>query len=97
MSRGVLKWNVRVDDTTHRIGAGPVVMVACQYDPGVVQVWTDEADVDHVRDRLARVYGTGQPIPAAAVHIGSVMTAGSLVWHVFASPFVDGTVEEAGR
>lgn len=79
----VLKWNVPVDDKDHPIGAGPVVLVACQDGPEVVQVWTveDEGPCDR---RRARVYGTGQAVPPDDLHIGSTVAArGALVWHVF--------------
>lgn len=88
-ARRVLKWAVPVDDRPHEIGAGPVVLVACQDGPDVVQVWTDESAGGQVETRSARVYGTGQYVPAGGGHLGSV-TAGSLVWHVFGSPWVTG-------
>lgn len=83
MTRRILKWNVPVGDHDHPIGGGPVVHVACQNEQwDVVQVWTDEDDT--MQPRSARVYGTGQPLPADDRHIGSVV-AGPLVWHVLAS------------
>jgi hypothetical protein len=85
VSHAVLKWNVPVDDDWHEIGAGPVVLVACQSTVDVVQVWTDEGDVESVRRRSVRVYGTGHEVPLFDEHLGSVMTAGgALVWHLFA-------------
>lgn len=82
----VLKWDVPVDDHDHPIGAGPVVMVHCQWTPTVVQVWTEEAGED-VKMRRARVYGTGQAIEEGDVHLGSVVAVNtSLVWHVYGSP-----------
>lgn len=85
MSRRILKWSVPVDDRDHPIGSGQVVHVGCQDDAyGVVQVWTDEPDAEHVVVTSAKVYGTGQPVPAEDVHAGSTV-AGPLVWHVFRS------------
>jgi hypothetical protein len=78
----VLKWDVPVDNNYHPIGAGPVVHVACQGSPYIVQVWTEDSASGH---RAARVYGTGQPVPDDDVHLGSVL-AGPFVWHVYASP-----------
>lgn len=84
MTRRILKWDVPVDDHDHPIGFGDVVHVGCQGDQySVVQVWTDEPNDEPVI-RSARVYGTGQPIPADDEHIGSVI-AGPLVWHVLTS------------
>lgn len=89
MPRRILKWNVPVDDTSHPVGAGPVVLVGCQGDIETVQVWTEEYDSVDPRMEQARVYGTGQPLPddhADGEHVGSVAVAGGhLVWHVFRS------------
>lgn len=87
MKKRVLKWNVKVDGQEHPIGAGTVVLVACQDDAGVVQVWTEEAvDLPRPELRAARVYGTGQDLPFSDVHLGSVLAMGGrLVWHVYGS------------
>ena len=85
MSRAVLKWTVPVDDAPHKIGSGPVVLVACQSSVDTVQVWTDELDVENVKMRSVQVYGTGHDLPLFDDHLGSVITAmGALVWHVYA-------------
>ena len=95
--RRVLRWTVPVDDQPWRIGTGPVVLVACRNDeriargePRSVEVWTDETlhddwpEVDTSGWRRAQVYGTGQPVPAGAKHLGSALDAGGrLVWHLF--------------
>lgn len=88
MKRRVLKWDVLVDDREHEIGGGRVRLVACQHSHDVVQVWTEETDHPDwefaARPRMVRVFGTGQPLPEAANHLGSVVTAGgALVWHVY--------------
>lgn len=80
----ILKWNVPVDDQFHPIGAGPVRHVACQHEPNTVQVWTEETSTSCIV-RGARVYATGQPIPADIEHVGSAL-AGPLAWHVYATP-----------
>lgn len=82
MTRRVLKWNVPVDDRPHPIGTGPVVLVACQYGPESVQVWTEEPTPDVVHRHEVQVFGTGQPLDGAGAHVGSVVI-GSLVWHVY--------------
>jgi hypothetical protein len=87
--RRILKWNVPVDDVGHPIGAGPVVLVGCQVGIDSVQVWTDETDADTIPVVSARVYATGQPLPAHDEHVGSVVVGlgfgSSLVWHVLRS------------
>lgn len=85
--RVVLKWPVHVDDQEHEIGGGPVAHVDCQADPATVMVWTVELadqDPDDRPMRRVQVYGTGQPVPPEASHLGSCLTlSGTLVWHVF--------------
>ena len=89
--RAVLKWDVPVDDTPHQIGGGQVLHVACQHSASVVTVWTLEPrNRDAVTAmRRVQVFGTGQPLPYFAEHVGSTVTAGgALVWHVFELPEV---------
>jgi hypothetical protein len=82
--KAVLKWHVPVDDRAHPVGHGPVVLVACQWTPDVVTVWTLDGDVPVRASRTVQVYGTGQPVPDGATHLGSTLTAdGALVWHLF--------------
>lgn len=84
--RRVLKWDVPVNDQPAAVGSGPVVHIGVQGDIAVVQIWTDETMPDDVPSvsRMVQVFGTGHPVPADAVHLGSVVTAGgALVWHVF--------------
>lgn len=83
MTKRVLKWSVLVDDQRHPIGAGQVVLVACQVHPGEVQVWTEEFDDSNDRTVWAQVYGTGHDVPDDLWHVGSTL-AERLVWHVYA-------------
>lgn len=88
-SKQVLRWYVPVDDRDHPIGAGRVVHVACRGDDiDVVTVWTEETDeTKKTVGRRARVYGTGQPVPAGDEHIGTAVTStGRLVWHLYSRP-----------
>lgn len=81
-----LKWSVPVDDRPHKIGTGKVLLVSCQSDPAVVQVWTEEPESPDIvrQDRPVQVFGTGQPIPLPIRHVGSTVTAGgALVWHCY--------------
>lgn len=89
--RAVLKWDVPVDDTTHRVGGGQIVHVGCQYADDVVTVWTIEPrNRDAVTAmRLVQIFGTGHPLPYFAEHVGTAMAAnGALVWHLFELPEV---------
>jgi len=84
MAKRVLKWNVPVDDQSHPVGAGRVLYVQCQFGPESVQVWTEESELTGSGERKVRVYGTGQPVPFDAPHLGTAVTAdGALVWHLF--------------
>ena len=84
MPRQVLRWDVPVDDEIHPIGSGKVVMVGSRQ-PGVVEVWTDEADESVLVDRFVQVFAAGHLVPELATHIGSTIDGGTdrLVWHVF--------------
>lgn len=78
----VLKWDVPLDDQTHSIGTGPVVLVAAQHSVDVVQVWTVEHG-EPSPSRPVRGFGTGQPVPPGyRTHVGSAI-AGPFVWHIF--------------
>lgn len=84
-NKRVLKWEIDVTSTEpHLIGAGPVVLVAVQNDPSIVNVWTEESIPRTPSQRQVRVYGTGFEVPGHASHLGSCMTEnGTLVWHVY--------------
>lgn len=79
-ARRVLKWSVPVDYAVHPIGNGKVVHVGCQTGPGSVQVWTEETSPSVTRP--VTVFGTGDPIPSTAQHVGSAI-AEPFVWHVY--------------
>lgn len=84
----VLKWTVPVDDDEHKIGAGPVALVACQHGSDTVQVWTEEehgSSASFENARNVRVYGTGHLVPVEWEHLGSVIV-GRFVWHLYAEP-----------
>lgn len=85
MTQRVLKWHVPVDDQIHPIGTGPVLHVDNQLDTHTLTVWTEESDEPHGGEaRAVRVFGTGQPLPNFATHLGSVLVAsGALVWHLY--------------
>lgn len=82
MTRHVLKWPVQSDDQDHQIGTGRVVLVDSQGAHGTVCVWTEEEAGDDLATRPVRIYGTGNPVPEGAKHVGSTL-AGPFVWHVF--------------
>lgn len=85
MADRVLKWRVGLDDTPHRIGCGPVVLVSSRTDTEAVWVWTQETSgPPMVRTRPARVVGTGQDIPGGWAHVGSCVDE-PFVWHVYAA------------
>lgn len=80
--RVILKWDIEVDDQSHTVGRGPVVHVACQSNPGIVQVWTEEYSYDPVTT-TAQVFGTGHKLPLGDEIIGSAIpVGGALVWHI---------------
>ncbi len=79
----ILRYEVPVDDQWHAVKlGGPIVHVAARLSH-VVEIWAeDHKDSTLRRERLFRVYGTGQPC-VEGVHVGTAITAnGALVWHL---------------
>lgn len=85
--RRVLKWTVPVDDQFHPIGSGPVVLAKA--DVHHFTVWTEEHVTAPPVIRPARVFATGQPVPAGLTHLGSGSAETgapfppALVWHLY--------------
>lgn len=80
----VFKYTVPVDDQWHEIPDQAVLHVECQYRAEEVQVWMLDDGYPQPPGVLVRVFGTGQPLPSHARHIGSTVAAnGALVWHLF--------------
>lgn len=61
-----------------------VVLVDAQH-PAFPALWIERPEVIvNPTMRRYQVFGTGQPIPLGAIHVGSVCTDGApLVWHVY--------------
>ncbi len=82
----ILKWDVPVDDERHEIGSGRVIHVSCQFNPEIVEVWTEEFPGLPVMIE-AQVYGTGMRYPKNGQAVGSAVTLnGQIVWHVITFP-----------
>lgn len=79
--RGVWKYRAQVGlRPTVPAANGPVVHVGRDMG-GEVCVWID-GDLEDTSMRAFRVFGTGQEIPADAVHVGSWIEL-PFVWHVY--------------
>ena len=68
----ILRYEVRIDDTSQSVPAGEVVLVH-EHRHGLdnrVEVWIRVADGE-TQTQTLRVFGTGQPIPAEWRSIGS--------------------------
>lgn len=82
----MLKFKVPVDDKPHTVRFnGHIMHVACQGNrPDEVTFWVmglSPAVVE--RERVFRVFGTGQPIPHPYRYVGTALyAAGELVWHL---------------
>lgn len=80
----VLKHTVPVDDQWHEIPSQQILHVECQRSSEEVQVWTLDYGYPQPPTMRVRIFGTGQPLPDRAAHLGSAVTAGGqLVWHLF--------------
>ena len=78
----ILRYEVRIDDTSQSVPAGEVVLVH-EHRHGLdnrVEVWIRVADGE-ARTQTVRVFGTGQEIPAGWRSLGSCV-AGPFVWHL---------------
>lgn len=90
MAREVWKVDLPIDDEWHGYPMAKIVHVACQYGAltNTVQVWfeatTDLPEGYQDTTHNLRVFGTGQPVPEDAEHVGTaIMAGGRLVWHVY--------------
>lgn len=92
-ARRVLRYVVPIDDDTHEIAGGKVLMVspdrAQEHPARRLEVWVDTETVVTLSGLLAttvsyvRVHGTGQPLPAdTGEHLASCID-GPLVWHLY--------------
>jgi hypothetical protein len=82
--RAVHRYEVSVDDHAHDIELhGPIVHVDCR-NPDRVEIWA-MTGVQQPMVRTFQVFGTGQPLPDNAAHIGTALAGrgGTLVWHLF--------------
>lgn len=81
--RAVFRYGVPVDDRWHTHAlTGAVLHVDCRQ-PDLVEVWALHTGGPGL-PRVFRVFGTGQPVPPVARHVGTALAAdGVLVWHLF--------------
>ncbi len=89
MGTKVYRYTVPIDDCWHPLRlSGPIVHVGRPPGTGPVDEYTVELGAAHTSDadvqvRELRVYGTGHPIEADTLHVGTAFGAGgALVWHL---------------
>lgn len=78
----IFRYEVRIDDTSHSVPAGEVVLVQA-HRQGLgnrLEVWIQVAEGE-TQTQTVRVFGTGQEIPAGWRPLGSCV-AGPFVWHL---------------
>ncbi len=82
--RKVLRHVIPVDDQWHVVNLpGPIMHVATRQE-NAVEVWFIGRGDQRGEAHALRVFGTGQPFPEAARHIGTAITpSGRFVWHLF--------------
>lgn len=94
----IFRERIPVDDQVHEMHLGRIVHVDCR-EPEAVEVWFEAHDADDdaaPRPEVMRlqVFGTGHPVPAGAVHVGTALSPalppfvrrGALVWHLYRLP-----------
>lgn len=84
----IMKWPVMVDGESHDIPGGDVLLVAHKplANDDVVNIWTLEPVEYSDKDRRwVRVFRTGEAIEMGVTDkfLGSCVTPGGYVWHVF--------------
>jgi hypothetical protein len=82
--RAVHRYEVPVDDQPHDIEMPRrIVHVDCR-SADRVEIWAIAGEGAEMI-RTFQVFGTGQPLPASAFHIGTALAGrgGALVWHLF--------------
>jgi hypothetical protein len=85
--KAIYRYEVPIDDRPHRhILGGEVIGVASRL-VDVVEFWAIHDDDGIQQQRAFQVFGTGQEIPADAVHVGTTIAPGGrFVWHLFEVP-----------
>ena len=93
--RRVLRYEVPADDTSHLIGAGPILMTtpwrqAASSPAGRLEVWVqvevaDDWPATREERQSVQVFRTGHPIPDGAIARASCLD-GFLVWHLYEVP-----------
>lgn len=75
------RYEVPVDDQWHTIQLrGEVVHVAARNSPHIVEIWARVYDQTPTTHRV-RVFGTGHPMPADAMYVGTALI-GPFAWHL---------------
>lgn len=81
--RVIHRYVIPVNDRWHLLELrGPIVHVATRHED-CMEVWALNDPAAKPQMREFRAYGTGHPINAKTVHVGSAVTpSGRLVWHL---------------
>jgi hypothetical protein len=82
-TRTIFRQTIPVDDQWFVLDLrGPIVHVATRGED-YVEIWFIDDPATEAVTRAFRVVGTGEPIaPALAIHVGTAITPGGLVWHL---------------
>lgn len=84
--RRMFRYAVAVDDRPHFVYlTGDPLHVGCQY-LSEVEFWAENDPDDSPAPVAFQVFGTGQPIPDGAVHVGTCPRLQGLVWHLYRLP-----------
>jgi hypothetical protein len=85
VNRQVFRYEVPVDDRDHELSLtpGPILKVGARK-TAAVEFWA-ETHPEGTVERAFRVFGTGQPIPAGYLWVGTAepVGLGALVWHLY--------------
>lgn len=85
--RSMYRYRVGIDGPERVVMTGePVAFAPLPYSAGI-EFWAEHDDAKPEVPRTFVIFGTGHPVPARAVHVGTAPRTGEgLVWHLFELP-----------
>lgn len=82
MTDAIYRYEIPVDDQWHPLQLSGDIVHVDSRNPRAVEIWALNTGGTTLT-RSFRVFGTGQPLPDNATHIGTAIPPGGhLVWHL---------------
>jgi hypothetical protein len=80
----IFRYDLDVDGRHHDFDLSGTILAAGSRRPRTVEFWASHDDTAARTRRRLQAFGTGHPVPAHAIHHGTVVDAGdqALIWHL---------------